>query len=238
MLSTLIESRRLPHRGAGSPARGAAASIAIHAVLIVLLVAVTAHAGEHPATRQASPDIYYSVPATHYPAAPPPRTVSRPATAPPHPAMPLPPVAIPTTIPGEPPNIDILPLVATGHDFSPGPPDSPATAGGEPAADDGAGAPLTAAEVERPALALPGNPRPRYPAVLERARMSGEVIVQFVVDTSGRVDLSTVRMLETSNDLFAAAVRQVLPAWRFRPATAGGRTVKQLVQLPLLFRMP
>jgi len=47
-----------------------------------------------------------------------------------------------------------------------------------------------------------------------------------------------VRMLEASNDLFAAAVRQVLPAWRFRPATAGGRTVKQLVQLPLLFRMP
>jgi TonB family protein len=74
--------------------------------------------------------------------------------------------------------------------------------------------------------------------VLEQARASGAVIVQFVVDTSGRVDLSTVRILEASNDLFAASVREVLPQWRFRPASAGERAVNQLVQLPLLFRMP
>ncbi|MGH7634580.1 MAG: hypothetical protein ACRENC_12670, partial [Gemmatimonadaceae bacterium] len=152
MLATLIESRRLPRRGTGGPA----ASVAIHAVLIMLLVAVTAHAGEHPSSKQAPPDIYYSVPATHHPPAPPPRTVSRPATAPPRPSTPLLPRFILNTIQGEPPTIDISSLLATGHDFSPGPPDSPGMAGGELPGNDGSESPYTAAQVEQPALALPG----------------------------------------------------------------------------------
>jgi len=242
MLSTLIESRRLPRRGASgsasSAATGAAASVAIHAALIMVLVAVTAHAGEHRSASRKAPDIFYSVPVTHHPPQPRPGRVSRPATAPPRPSLPRPPIVIPKTIPGEAPTIDISPLVTTGNDFIPGRPDSPSTAGAGVPDGDGAGTPYSAAQVERPAVALTGNARPRYPAVLEEARVSGAVIVQFVVDTSGRVDLSTVRILEASNELFAASVRAVLPQWRFRPARAGGRTVKQLVQLPLLFRMP
>lgn len=238
MLSTLIESRRLPRRGAGGSAGGAAASIAIHAALIVLVVAVTAHAGEHRSTSQKPPDIFYSVPVMHHPPVPRPGTVSRHPSAPKLPSTPLPPVIIPKTIPSGAPTIDFSPYVTRGNDFIPGRLDSLSTGGAGLPEGDGAGTAYSAAQVDRPAMALPGNARPRYPAVLEQARASGAVIVQFVVDTSGRVDLSTLRILEASNDLFAASVREVLPGWRFRPASAGGRTVKQLVQLPLLFRMP
>jgi TonB family protein len=238
MLSTLIESRRLPRPGAAGPAGGAAASIAIHAALIMLAVAVTAHAGEHRSTSQNPPDIFYSVPVMHHPPVPRPGTVSRHPSAPKLPSTPLPPVIIPKTIPGKAPTIDISPLGASGIDFIPGRLDSLSTRGAGPPDGDAARMPYSAAQVDRPAMTLPGNERPRYPAVLEQARASGAVIVQFVVDTSGRVDLSTVRILEASNDLFAASVREVLPQWRFRPASAGERAVKQLVQLPLLFRMP
>ena len=59
--------------------------------------------------------------------------------------------------------------------------------------------------------------------------------MQFVVDTLGRVDMSTFRVLDSSNELFVRAFVEMLPKWRFYPAEAGGRKVKQLVQLPLKF---
>lgn len=37
------------------------------------------------------------------------------------------------------------------------------------------------------------------------------------------------------NELFVRALAETLPDWRFSPAEAGGRKVKQVVQLPLKF---
>jgi len=42
-------------------------------------------------------------------------------------------------------------------------------------------------------------------------------------------------VLESSNELFVRAFAETLPKWRFYPAEAGGRKVKQMVQLPLKF---
>jgi protein TonB len=93
-------------------------------------------------------------------------------------------------------------------------------------------------QVEKPALARDGNPSPRYPSTLESSRVAGEVVAQFVVDTTGRADISTLRILQSSNELFSAALESVIPRWRFQPAEAGGRKVKQIVQVPVRFVAP
>jgi periplasmic protein TonB len=126
------------------------------------------------------------------------------------------------------------------------PPESLFTIGGgdkgssEPESGSGvdSGRPWSASQVERPALSRDYNPSPRYPSVLESSRTEGTVLAQFVVDTLGRADMGTFKVLESSNDLFSASVRAAIQQWRFYPAEAGGRKVKQIVQQPLKFVAP
>jgi protein TonB len=91
-------------------------------------------------------------------------------------------------------------------------------------------------QVEKPAEPLPG-PRPVYPPALSAAHVTGEVLVQFVVDTLGRPEVGTFRVLQATNAPFADAVRDVLPTMRFRPASIHGRLVRQLVQQPFVFTL-
>jgi protein TonB len=67
--------------------------------------------------------------------------------------------------------------------------------------------------------------------------VEGEVLAQFVVDTTGRADMSTFKVLKSSHELFTQSVRNVLPNMRFYPAEIGGRKVKQMVQQPFTFAL-
>jgi protein TonB len=84
-------------------------------------------------------------------------------------------------------------------------------------------------------IQAPGSPTPRYPDILKQAGVEGEVLAQFVVDTSGRAEINTFKVLKTTHELFTVAVRSALPTMRFFPAEVGGRKVKQLVQQPFSF---
>ena len=50
-------------------------------------------------------------------------------------------------------------------------------------------------------------PDPQYPPMLRSANVVGEVLAQFVVDTAGRVDMSTFHILKSTHDLFTQAVK-------------------------------
>jgi protein TonB len=78
---------------------------------------------------------------------------------------------------------------------------------------------------------------PRYPDMLRSANVEGEVLAQFVVDTTGRADMGTFKVLKSSHDLFTNSVRAALPQMRFYAAEIGGRKVKQLVQMPFQFTL-
>ena len=78
-------------------------------------------------------------------------------------------------------------------------------------------------------------PRPQYPEGLRRFALAGTVRALFVVDTLGRVEPESVRLLTVSHPLFGAAVRATLPRMRFEPARVGGRAVRQLVEFPVVF---
>ena len=100
-------------------------------------------------------------------------------------------------------------------------------------------APWLASQVEKPAIPRRRESDAQHTRrLLERSRVEGTVLAQFVVDTLGRADMRTFQVLASTNDLFSESLRAALAKWRFYPAEAGGRKVKQIVQLPLKFVAP
>ena len=92
-------------------------------------------------------------------------------------------------------------------------------------------------QVEKPVRPLPGAGGPPYPKELREANIEGEVLAQFVVDTTGRVEPGSFRALRSTHHEFVLAVRTSLSGLRFKPAEVGGRKVRQLVQQPFEFRL-
>ena len=99
------------------------------------------------------------------------------------------------------------------------------------------GSPLTESMVEQAVVAIPGTATPRYPSMLQRAGLEGDVRAQFVVDTLGRVEQGSFHVVQSTHDLFAAAVRDALGRARFKPAEVGGHRVRQLVEQTFTFRI-
>src|SRR3954468_25033188 len=64
---------------------------------------------------------------------------------------------------------------------------------------------------------------PRYPESLRAAGIDGRVLVQFTVDTTGRVDMDHIVVLQSTHELFTRAVRDALAGFRFNPAQVAGR---------------
>jgi protein TonB len=79
--------------------------------------------------------------------------------------------------------------------------------------------------------------KPRYPETLRQSGIAGEVLVQFVVDTLGRVDMNSVKILKSTHDLFTAAVRSALPQFRFKPAEVNGKRTAAMAQMPFDFQL-
>jgi TonB family protein len=90
-------------------------------------------------------------------------------------------------------------------------------------------------QVTRPVMEAPGSAFPQYPVLLKSQRIEGEVLASFVVDTFGRADLPSFKVLRSSHELFTAAVLTSLPDMRFIPAENRGVKVRQLVQQPFVF---
>lgn len=89
-------------------------------------------------------------------------------------------------------------------------------------------------QVEEP-VAPHNNASPVFPEELRARGVTGRVIAQFVVDTTGLADVGTFMVLESSDAQFTDAVQAALPDMRFTPAEVGGHKVRQLVQQPFVF---
>jgi len=79
--------------------------------------------------------------------------------------------------------------------------------------------------------------QPWFPTSLRERGTGGRVTVQFVVDTSGRAEMSGLKIVQASDSAFAQSVRAVLPRYRFSPGEVGGSKVRTLVQLPFDFTL-
>ena len=85
---------------------------------------------------------------------------------------------------------------------------------------------------EAPALL---SPPPAYPEQLRRAGIQGHVLLQAVVDTTGRVEPNSVKILQSSSPGFNVPTKRWALDARFRPARLQGRAVRVLVNLPVDF---
>lgn len=92
-------------------------------------------------------------------------------------------------------------------------------------------------QVERPVRPISGVVGPRYPTALREANVEGDVLAQWVVDSTGRVEAGSFKVLRASSPEFVASVRDVVYALRYQPAVLAGRPVRQLVQQPFEFRL-
>ena len=92
-------------------------------------------------------------------------------------------------------------------------------------------------EVDEMVERYEGSAAPVYPSDLIATATEGQVDVIYVVDTIGRVDTTTIQVVESNDPRFTESVRTALGEARFHPAKRGGKLVRQLVQQRFRFQM-
>ncbi len=222
MLITLLASQ--PPRTRAGVARFS--SLMVHSALIAGAVIATERAVDTLAP-SAPPDIIYRVPVD---------------PAPPRPLAPMIPVVepvgfrlVPTLIeiPAALPDVDLTRPLTDPNDYLV----PRGVPGGRPDGEPTVRAIMTAEQVDRAVSLLAGTGRPSYPDALRSAGVGGEVLVQFVVDTLGRADLTRFAVVSSTHERFTDAVKRALAKARFAPAEFDGRRVPQLVRMPFVFSL-
>jgi protein TonB len=88
---------------------------------------------------------------------------------------------------------------------------------------------------ERPDLL--SGPQPQYPDLLRQAGIQGRVIVQAIIDTTGRAEPASVKVIQSPNPGFDLAAKTAVLKALFRPARVHGRAVRVLVNIPYDFKL-
>lgn len=234
MFGTLIESRAVRPRRTG----GSIASIVIHSAIITGGVIATAK--DMVTSPPYQPDPIF-VPYVRVVVEPPPpsQTSRRVSTASITSAPTLPRLTVPSIVPVGIPPIDPN-ATPTPNDFRVGPVGTAELICtrncGASTATDAEGRELWGTKDLMMRLLEDPVP-PRYPESLRRAGVEGDVVVKFVVDTTGCVDLRSVEIVRSTHDAFTTAVRETLAKLRFAPATTGERRTRALAVMPFHFTL-
>ncbi|HEX2717593.1 MAG TPA: TonB family protein [Gemmatimonadaceae bacterium] len=224
MLRTLLETGRKKERRA----LGALASVTVHVALIAAVCGVSNGIAKPPRERTPVDTTVVYTPAPPVERAP---TDARAgggtsAAGPTAPTVAAP-VDIPTGIPD--------PAEASlSTDLHVGPAEilAEVRGGGESRAPHGGA--WSDATVDEPPRAV-REIVPRYPEALRAAGVEGEVVVMFVIDTTGRARQESLRVISASHEQFATAVMATLRDARFAPGRVNGRAVPTLVQRSFRF---
>lgn len=136
------------------------------------------------------------------------------------------------------------PDVGDGEELAPAEESAPADAmGSDEVAEITVPAPgldefvLTEIEVDSAVIPDPSSGGPTYPLVLLDAGIEGQVLVRFIVDTTGRAVEESYLALQSTHSAFTQAVKDALPLMKFRPARLAGTPVPQLVVQSFSFRI-
>src|SRR5687768_15133306 len=199
MFNNLLESKPKKEKRSG----GTLASVILHGVLIAGAVYATANAAiQNEKPRQEKID-FVETPKDE---PPPPKDEPPPPPPPDIVAAPPPPkgfqvLTAPVEIPDVIPDIDLSKKVTDENDFS-----GKGVAGGVAKGVEGGKAvvqsdqPYFEFQVEKPVVPAPGSTSPRYPDMLRQAGVEGEVLAQFVVDTTGRAEAGSLKILKQRSE--------------------------------------
>jgi TonB family protein len=79
--------------------------------------------------------------------------------------------------------------------------------------------------------------RLNYPIELLRNGEQARVIVQFILDTTGRAEQQSIRVIKTDHIGFNLSAKEFVQAIGFTPPRLQGRKVRALMQMPVDFRI-
>ena len=233
----------LPASGAHPGVRPTSVTTSIISHAVVVLLAILATQGALDAPRMALPPeaMLLYVPK---PEPPPPPPVSRPEPPPKLVIAEPPPkgfqtIAAPSEIPTVIPPVDLEQRPLDPRDFSGmgvegGVADGVVGGTGVVSRPDAIYEATTVLEGFAPA-ALLAQPAPKYPAVLHSAGLSGRVMVEFVIDTIGKVEPVSIRVVESTHRGFDDAARAAVLGATFQPARLGPHPVRQLTRQQVRF---
>ena len=136
-------------------------------------------------------------------------------------------VAVPAQIPTDIPPVDLLqrfdPKDYSGSGIEGGRGNGIVVSGSEVYAE--------ALVEERPELL--SAPPPIYPQLLKQAGIQGRVILHAIVDTTGRVEPASVRIIKSPSPAFDQPTKDWVLKALFRPARLHGRGVRVFINLPV-----
>lgn len=77
--------------------------------------------------------------------------------------------------------------------------------------------------------------KPRYPLELKKAKITGSVVLLFVLNENGRVE--DLRVEASSRPEFEKPALAAVRKWRFKPGTREGKAVRSYVRQQILFNL-
>jgi len=81
------------------------------------------------------------------------------------------------------------------------------------------------------------GPRPQYPMNLRRAGLSGRVLVSAVLDTAGRAEPGSIKVIDTPHEDFSREARRYVQTATFEPARVADRPTRVCIQIPIDFKI-
>ena len=79
------------------------------------------------------------------------------------------------------------------------------------------------------------NPPLDYPDLLRQAGIEGNVIVEVIIDTTGRAEPTSLRIIQSTNKAFELSAKDAVLKSLYRPGRVRGQAVRVLVQVPISF---
>ena len=76
-----------------------------------------------------------------------------------------------------------------------------------------------------------------YPDLLRQAQIQGVVVVEAVIDTTGRVEPNSVKIISSPHSGFDQSAKNVVLKSLYRPARVSGRAVRVLIRQPINFQL-
>lgn len=228
MFDNLIESKPKKQRTFGQTL----VSLVVHGVLIFAAIKATQGVAEEMADRPIDTTMVFLKPPepVKQPEPPPPEEVIVSANPPPKGFQT---VIAPTDIPKDIPPIDLNqkpfdPKDFTGKGIEGGV--ATGVVGGTGPVD--VGAVVTSAEADEPPTMISAGPQ-RVPPGMEG--VPAQVVFQFIVDTLGRAEPGSVKVISSTNKIFEAPAKETILKSVFKPGRNGGRAVRVLVQQRVTF---
>ena len=96
---------------------------------------------------------------------------------------------------------------------------------------------FTIDQVDTPAALIAGSASPEYPDSLRKEGVPGRVVIELIVNEDGTLDNESVILISSTHPMFTDAVQQALATAKFRVARLKSRPVRQILQVPFVFRL-